>query len=261
MPSPALSKAHCPTHMDQQSLRWPLPTALWWRTWVPGIGLMMVIIAVAAGAIVTTLGAVSTGEASLDAALAAHRTPAITLLAWAVDIGVGPKGAPVILAVICIGLFTAHRRNDAFALGAMTSIGWTGAALPKLIVRRHRPGAELQPLKAELGHDSFPSGHTAFIGALAMAAVVLLIRARMRRAATVMAVLGVAAIAFVSSMRMYLGVHFLVDVTAAPLFSSGVILILLPQFMWFSNWATERTSQLFRSRSTHARRAHRSRRR
>jgi undecaprenyl-diphosphatase len=128
-----------------------------------------------------------------------------------------PPGAALILVVTCAWLLLVRRDPlGSLAFGGITAAGWLSPELFKLIVGEPRPNAALldHPLLAESGHDSFPSGHTAFVAAYAIACYLLARGGRWERVA---AIAGVAAVAVMAASRLYVSAHYLTDVVGSVL--------------------------------------------
>ena len=135
-------------------------------------------------------------------------------------------GAPVLLVVevAVAGWLAFHRSWRSFTLWLTTIVG--GAALDeilKLSFRRARPEVASEFIHS--GSWSFPSGH-AMNSLVGYAMLAFLLRqhvesARLRFAIAFAATLLIAAIGF---SRLYLGVHYLSDVTAGYLAGSAWVL-------------------------------------
>lgn len=122
------------------------------------------------------------------------------------------------LAVGLIVAWFAVRGRFAAAAYLAVSLSLTSLVivpLLKLVVERARPPSPL----VEAGSYSFPSGHTAFIAALAMS----LVWVSVRRGGLGVGV-AVAATALVMWSRTYLSVHWLTDTLAGALIGFGVAL-------------------------------------
>ena len=127
---------------------------------------------------------------------------------------------PVFVAAAAVGDFRAHHRFPIGGVFATASAAAAAAlaALVKEVVDRSRPehaGVDVDPLVSTPDSPSFPSGHAAT--AFAAATVVALVHPRLR-----LPVLALAALVALS--RVYLGVHYGVDVLAGAALGIGVAL-------------------------------------
>ncbi|MDN4615310.1 phosphatase PAP2 family protein [Leifsonia sp. F6_8S_P_1B] len=156
-------------------------------------------------------------ELALDEELTDHQHTLLNIVGVVLSTVFSPVGAAVILAVSCTWLLLVRRAPmDALAFGGITAAGWLSPEVFKVLVGEPRPDAALldHPLLAEAGHDSFPSGHTAFVAAYAIACWVLARGGRWERAA---AVAGTLAVAVMAASRLYVSAHYLTDVIGSVL--------------------------------------------
>ncbi|HEX4334602.1 MAG TPA: phosphatase PAP2 family protein [Polyangiaceae bacterium] len=144
-----------------------------------------------------------------------------------VAVDVTSLGSPAVLGVVvvaaAVGLRVTRDRLGAVLLGAATvgAIGWTQGL--KDLIERERP-----PLAARLvvtSGYSFPSGHSlasaSILGALALIAC----RHLPSRTQQGMALIGTGFVmTSVAASRVYLGVHYLSDVTAGTSFGLAWVL-------------------------------------
>ncbi|MTB89360.1 YegS/Rv2252/BmrU family lipid kinase [Aeromicrobium senzhongii] len=131
----------------------------------------------------------------------------------------------VALAILAGLLWWRNERLLAIWVVVSAVVVLGGNALIKLVVRRERPVWDL-PLH-EIGGHSFPSGHSAgaglFFTVLALLTIVLTGRGLRRR---LLLTLWIVLALVVAADRVFLGVHFLSDVTAGLCFGSFVPLLL-----------------------------------
>ena len=116
------------------------------------------------------------------------------------------------LAFVCAALLVARRRwAELWVLVAGMALIYLGVHELKAIVDRPRPGGGL----VEVSGSSFPSAHAAYSTFYVWLAVTIVMRLRpgMARGALAVAV-GIALTALVGLSRVYLGVHYLSDVSA-----------------------------------------------
>ncbi len=195
----------------------------WW--WL-ALAATVVVLTLIAGLIAKSYGR-TTPEIGVDVALSHGRNGALTGLSQAINFGIGPLGAVVLLAVICLLVLLLRRRPwQAVAFGLIVSVGWLSTEVGKIVVGRLRPPVDLvHSLAPETGSDSFPSGHTAFAVALVWAFVVVIGQTRTQK--TALLAVGTIFVALVAFSRLYLGVHYLSDVIGSVFISSAAILAFL----------------------------------
>lgn len=136
-----------------------------------------------------------------------------------------PVGAALLIAVISVLLVRTHRRLVALLIGWSAMVSVFGYAI-KLAVNRPRP---LQSLS--LIHEtspSFPSGHALMATAIGGIVAYMLVRAVSYRPAR----LGIAGlwVLFVLATlfgRLYLGAHYISDVTGGALLGLGLLGLLV----------------------------------
>jgi undecaprenyl-diphosphatase len=156
-------------------------------------------------------------ELALDEALTDHQLTVLNGLGLAISTIFSPPGILVVLALSFVFLLLVRRSPvNAFAFTGLAASGWLCSEIFKLIVAEPRPAAALldHPLLAEAGHDSFPSGHTTYIAAYAIACYLL---ARRTRWELPVAALGIIAVAGMAAVRLYVSAHYLTDVVGSVL--------------------------------------------
>lgn len=130
-------------------------------------------------------------------------------------VGFGPAAA-VVLTLVLAGIVWLVSRSflTAISFGAIVAVTWLPIAVLKVIVDRPRPEASaLSHLYAPAQVDgSFPSGHTAFVVALAFAAWYLL---RDTRWSLVVVVVGTVATVVIGLAVVSDGLHYPSDVIAS----------------------------------------------
>jgi undecaprenyl-diphosphatase len=127
-------------------------------------------------------------------------------------------GRALLIAVPAVVLFVAGRRWSLAAFALTEALTPLISSITKALVGRPRPPA---PLVHPSG-TSFPSGHAAFAGATAVAAVLLFTQVGpQRRMWWSLAVLAIAGMAW---SRTYLHAHWLLDVTGGSILGVGVAL-------------------------------------
>lgn len=196
----------------------------WW--WIPA-GIVIYAAAIAAGLTAKSFGPF-TPELGLDIALSHGRNAALVGLSELINYGISPPGAIILLLMVCSWLLWGKGRPvQAMAFGSVVAVGWLSSTVGKILVSRSRPPAEaVTALVPEARLDSFPSGHTAFATALALAFVIVVARTRAQRITAI--ALGAAGVVLVAFSRLYLGVHYLSDVAGSVAVSTAAILAWLP---------------------------------
>lgn len=188
-------------------------------------------------------------DLAMDQLLISGRNPTLTALFLGLHSLFSPLGNILILALACLLLVALKEPLKALAFGSLVSTGWLSSEVGKIAIFRLRPPSDAtQALIAETGHDSFPSGHTAFAAALAWGAILVLAQSRHQRTAT--AVAGVLLVALVAYSRLYLGVHYPSDVLGAVLISTAAILLWLPAWNRLVEPALQRSSLLAKMTNT-----------
>lgn len=156
----------------------------------------------------------STWELDVVVALNGMHDPVLDRVALAFNLGLGATGALVVIAVTVATVALVSRSFPAtLRVTALIAVPWALADLVKFIVQRPRldVAALPHPLVIEPTTFSYPSGHTAFAAALCMAAA-MSTRGKLR---VVSAVAGVLFVLMTAWSRVYLGVHYPLDVLAS----------------------------------------------
>ncbi|MGN8025970.1 phosphatase PAP2 family protein [Microbacterium sp. 22242] len=184
--------------------------------------LVAVLLAVIGAIVVVALGFVmksSQADQGLAVAVNNLHTGAWGVFASAVYQAINPIPAVVITVVIALIVWMASRSlRTAILFGLTVALTWLPVAAIKILVDRPRPDATLftypfSPLQTD---GSFPSGHTAYVVALAFAFWFLLRDTRYAWLPIVLGVLGtvVVGLAVVSD-----GLHFPTDVLGSIIWS------------------------------------------
>lgn len=134
----------------------------------------------------------------------------------------------VALGVVAVLVVAVVQKNvqRAVAFGMTVACTWLPVVFLKMLFHRPRPLPELlaHPVVTQPADWSFPSGHTAFVTALAMALVLVSTTATGKK---ITAVLAPILIVLISICVLTMGVHFPTDVLASIIWSVG-----LAPFMW-----------------------------
>ncbi|MDO5720601.1 MAG: phosphatase PAP2 family protein [Actinomycetaceae bacterium] len=177
--------------------------------WMP---IIIVICVGVAGLLIKSTNFART-EINISIWLTQHQLPAVSAVAGAIATAFSSVVATIIAAIttVIIGIVNTIRRASHFLW--VVFVSWGGTAILKPIVQRPRPNAELlhDPVSPQTGVLSYPSGHTAFATALFLAIALTLISHKHRRLALLLASIGIVVVA---ASRVYVGAHFMTDVTA-----------------------------------------------
>ncbi|WP_413602759.1 phosphatase PAP2 family protein [Curtobacterium sp. Curtsp57] len=131
--------------------------------------------------------------------------------------------AAVLLTVVATAVIWATRRDlrPAATFAAVIAGTWLPSAIVKLVVGRDRPDLSqlAHPVTPAQVDASYPSGHSVFITAAAIAVVLLLADTRAARIARVVAPI---VVVLVLVSLLVDGVHFPTDVVASVVWALGV---------------------------------------
>jgi membrane-associated phospholipid phosphatase len=161
---------------------------------------------------------------SVTAWMVAHRSPGMDHVALAVSTALGPLELALLTAA---GAFAVgvKSRSGLCGLTVLVTVGGAGTLcwLIKLLVARGRPPlANQETLETDY---SFPSGHVTGTAALMGILAVAFGLAANRVVKGLLAAMAVLAVSAVALSRLYLGVHWLTDVTAGLLLAMAVVTV------------------------------------
>ncbi len=161
-------------------------------------------------------------EMPLSRAFNKHHHGLIGTVGDALYRGIGPVPAiigTVIVTMLILILTRSLPRASTFAF--TVAVTWLSVAVCKLLVHRPRPDAALLPFPFHPAQidASYPSGHAAFVTALAITAF-LMTRSLPSRIIT--AILGTAAVLVAGILLAVDGVHYPTDVAASIIWVVGV---------------------------------------
>lgn len=201
----------------------PVMRSWWWSA----AGVWLYAATLWVGSALTLLGQ-RNPEIAVDVALADSPVPALVILSEGIHYAFGPVGASALVVIICAYLLWIRKKPaQALAFALIVGSGWLAATLAKMLVARPRPSAaSLHPVIAETGYNSYPSGHTAFAAAFVVAVVLVLARSRKAQLASLGA--GAVFVVVVAFSRVYLGVHYISDVTASVLVVTAALMMCAP---------------------------------
>lgn len=188
-------------------------------------GVVGIALIVAIGALMTHSVGWTAAEMSVLEGFSRIHTGILDAVSLGIDFLFSPRIAAVLLAgVAALILLFTRRWRAAVEFVVLVAGSWLGTEVIKYIVQRPRPDSSLlaHPLISETSW-SFPSGHTAFAASLALGFIVL---ARGRSWRLLIVVAGILLAVAVALSRVYLGVHYVSDVTASLLYSAIAVSIL-----------------------------------
>lgn len=189
------------------------------------LGLCGVLVTGAIGFTVTRWTLWTGWETDALAGIALTHAPSGVALASFIAWLFAPTSAVVITfaSAIVIGIWSRSlTRGLVFAVIAV--VCWGASEAMKFLVHRPRPQL-MDAIVPTPTSFSFPSGHVAFTCAIVLA---LLFTLRTWRHRWVVWILGAILVLIVAWSRMYLGVHFPSDVTAAVLLMLSMAAIVIP---------------------------------
>lgn len=198
------------------------------RHWILTPVVISVIVLVAG--FVAKTSTITGAELAIDQSLSTEHAGWLNTLALAVEKILGPSGAVVILVVLIAILWFVRRTPiDALAVASITGFGWVFSLLFKYAVHRQRPDASLlaNPISPDMDPNSFPSGHVCFAVSLTIALYFLF---RDKRWGQWVLVVGMVFSGLVAISRVYVGVHYPIDVIAS--FPASIAGILLWCGLW-----------------------------
>lgn len=190
------------------------------------IPLCVILLVVLAGLAIVASPAVTAWDLEVIRAIESARTPVLDAVALTDAVVFSPVSALVIVAVVSAVSWLVRRSpGTAIAFAALALLPWLGSTIVKDIVRRPRPLAAGLPhhVLTDTGF-SFPSGHTSFAVALALALLIVFGSGRLRRPLLVFAIVAPLLTAF---SRVYLGVHNPTDVLASLVYATAAVLLVL----------------------------------
>jgi undecaprenyl-diphosphatase len=195
-----------------------------------GAGVLGVALVVIVGVVIGHNAGVARGELTVLQWFSDHHTAPLDAVALAIAWLFSPTIASAITVLSGSAvLIVTHSLMRALTFVGIVVVCWSGSQIIKLFVERPRPDGGLlsNPLLTEHSF-SYPSGHTSVTAALAIALIVTL---RDSRGRTLTIVVGAIVTVLVALSRMYLGVHYPSDVSAAIVNVVSVAAIAVPVWL------------------------------
>lgn len=185
-----------------------------------GGGLALLVVLAVLGLAAKT-SALTRLDLRMDEHLVPLRTPDLTIVAKAATFAAQSAVGVAVALLAPVVLWLVRRRRDALLSGALM-IGALGIAfVVKTLVAEHRPPRGLWVIPPD-NAMSFPSGHATVAAAVALI-LVMVVRGRPRWAAVAF---GAAFAVVVAAARVYLGVHYPLDVLGGYLAAASSALLV-----------------------------------
>ncbi|CAL8973790.1 hypothetical protein CELL_01620 [Cellulomonas sp. T2.31MG-18] len=179
-----------------------------------GAGLVAVLLA---GLLIPPLHGWTAAELSVDQWLSAHHVPMLNAMAAVIGTVVSPPVGFGLLVVLCVVGARRMGVRRAVVLLGIAGATLAGGVVLKVLVHRPRPDIALLASPPPVDTSfSYPSGHTTVATVLVVTALALLGRRQRRWAVPV----GLVLVAVVAVSRVYLGLHYPLDVVAAAVYAA-----------------------------------------
>lgn len=178
---------------------------------------ILALVTLALGFTIKWLPQFRNAEFGIDQFLSRHHSPALNGIALTIQVLLSPIGILDTLIVVFLFLLLVRRSPvNAIAVVSVAGIGWLSSEVFKIVVAQPRPNQALlqNSLIPEGGTGSFPSGHTTFAVAFAIACYFL---ARQTRWSKATLAGGILFVTVVGLSRLYLGVHYPSDIIGSVL--------------------------------------------
>jgi undecaprenyl-diphosphatase len=191
------------------------------------LGCLGIVFVLVCGLLITSSAAWTHGELAILQQVSDHHAPAFDSLSIAIAWLFGTQVGPVLLVGWCVILtFLSKRVTVGATFLVIVGVTWMGNQGMKALVARPRPDRSLLSHPLTIEHSfSFPSGHTCFVAALAIALIVLF---RGSRWQPLVVVIGAACAVIVGASRVYVGVHHPSDVIAALIYACAAAAVIVP---------------------------------
>ncbi|MDJ0379021.1 phosphatase PAP2 family protein [Cryobacterium sp. PH31-L1] len=192
------------------------------RRWIT-VPLLLVLVTLILGFGVKLFPRLSGAEFRIDQLLSRDHIAVGNAIALTINTVLSPPAIILILLLLfAFLLFVRRSPVNSFAVTSVAAVGWLSSEVFKLLVAQPRPDLHLlqNPLVPSDGSGSFPSGHTTFAVAFAIAIYFL---ARGTRWAVSAAIVGLGFALVVAASRLYLGVHYASEVLGSFLVATAVI--------------------------------------
>lgn len=208
-----------------------------WLAW--GLGLFVVVVVL--GFAIRLLPALATPQLRVIDAINRRNSSALDSVARALDTLDHPVVVASILIVLFLILWVTVSWRRGLGVCVVTGAGWVTCLVTKYLVHQPRPST------ASLAHHvditpstlSYPSGHVAFIAALAVAMMAV---AGTRGVRIVIGIIAAVLLLVVGWSRLYLGLHYPTDVVGGVLNGIAGTLLVLGLWNILARWWDARSA-------------------
>lgn len=179
-------------------------------------------------------------EFRTDQFLSRHHIPALNGIALTIQTLLSARGILAILIITFLFLLLVRRSPvNAIAVVSVAGIGWLSSEVFKIVVAQPRPTQALlqDSLIPNDSTGSFPSGHTTFAVAFAIACYFLARRTRWSRLTLAG---GILFVMVVGISRLYLGVHYPSDIIGSVLVAATTTSLVTVLWNKFASSALSR---------------------
>ncbi|WP_166788323.1 phosphatase PAP2 family protein [Cryobacterium sp. MDB2-33-2] len=177
----------------------------------------LALVTLALGFTVKWIPQLQNAELKLDQVISQHHLAGLDTIALIIQTLLSPPGILIILSITFLFLLLVTRSPvNAIAVVSVAGIGWLSSEAFKIVVAQPRPTQALlqNSLIPNDGTGSFPSGHTTFAVAFAIACCFL---ARQTRWSRLTLTGGILFVVVVGLSRLYIGAHYPSDIIGSVL--------------------------------------------
>ncbi|MES1170277.1 MAG: phosphatase PAP2 family protein [Leifsonia sp.] len=198
------------------------------RHWIV-VTVVLFVVTFALGFLVKLVPALGTAQLPIDVALNRGNTALLDTIATLLDKLDQPPVVAVILVIVFAAMWLLKGWRTSLGIVVVAGAGWVTCLITKYAVHLPRPDLDDVPhqLLKEASTLSYPSGHVAFVAALA--AALLFAAARSTSRIWIAVIFGAIAVV-VAMSRLYTGIHYLTDTIGGVV--NGVAGALLFAGLW-----------------------------
>lgn len=187
------------------------------------VGIPLLLLSLVVGLLSPTFDPHHDGEWQTLDAIRGIRTGWLDPIAGGVEVFGGPAWTPWIIMTLAVVAFLLRRRFASITFALLSGLAWLPGHFVKKLVHRERPD-NLDAMTSYADGMSMPSGHTAIVAAVTIAACLVLANERKRIRWVVL--VGVLLTAFVGFFRMYAAAHYPLDLAVGAGLATGTGLSL-----------------------------------